>query len=190
MMFALDIETSGLKPEDCFITCIGIADERGLKQWSAPAAHFRQDWWAAEQELIEEFCRDVEDCAVATEETLVTYNGVQFDLPFMETRFKSNQQDLPNLLMQAHHIDLFFFVKSLYGRAAGKDDAIRRFSNIYVPKNSSGSYLARMYTNGKATDQDHMEMLQHNAIDCCATLRFALSLRGYKDFEDFMRGED
>lgn len=181
-MWALDIETSGLDPESCFITCIGFADECGLVQYSSPAASFQKDPIAAEESLLENFLSVGRSFA----DPLVSYNGLMFDLPFLQRRLAYHGKSIPKML-EARHIDLMAFVKHLdpKSRWIGKDEAIRRFSNIYLPKMSSGQFLSRLYTHQRTTPLDHLEMLQHNAIDVAAVYRLALFLQDYPDFTDF-----
>jgi len=98
----LDIETTGLSPNGCEITVIGIHICRG-----------------EETEFVQLVGRDVTvaDIKAALEgvDILYTYNGSRFDLPFIHARLGINLAE-----MFAHH-DLMFdcWRKNLYGGLKG-----------------------------------------------------------------------
>jgi uncharacterized protein YprB with RNaseH-like and TPR domain len=83
----VDIETTGLGGPDDYITVIGLYDGSRVR-------HYVYD------ENLEDFARDVEEYQL-----LVTYNGKQFDLPFIR-----NYLGAP---MNHAHIDLRYVLHSL-----------------------------------------------------------------------------
>ena len=84
----LDIETSGLYQGIDEVTVIGMYDGQSVKT-------FVQGINLAEFET-----------AIAPYELIVTFNGSQFDLPFIRRQF-------PNIALPPAHIDLRFFLKKL-----------------------------------------------------------------------------
>ena len=83
----LDIETTGLGAEESIITVIGIYDGKRSRVY-------------VQGDNLEQFVTDIEDFTL-----LVTYNGQQFDLPFLRRKL-----DIP--LSQAH-IDLRYPLATL-----------------------------------------------------------------------------
>jgi DNA polymerase elongation subunit (family B) len=192
MCFALDIETSGLDPAQNFVVCIGVASADGVQQFSAPARDWNHNPWKAEKSILEA-AEALVYSTIPNKKFLVSFNGESFDVPFLQNRLDGyhlkgflatmvggGTPDRPT-----QHIDLMKFVKQCAGRFMAKDDAFHKFGDLYTPRNSSGAFTARIYNSGVATDVEHLEMLQHNAIDCCSTLRFFESMLRFPDFRAF-----
>ena len=184
-MFCLDIETSGLDPEKHFITCIGISSEHGIHQFSSSAKSFREEPLVAEKRLIAEFFEWIVK-KYSEPVTVLCYNGLSFDYPFIFKRAHLHSLKVPRLFATSKVIDVMVFARKLAGRLISKDETIRKYSNIYIPRNSSGAYVARIYFYGRVTDDEHIEMLQHNSLDVCATIRFMNALKDYPDFMEFV----
>lgn len=177
-MIFLDIETSGLDPIKDFITCIGILPtDQGIMQFSCSAEEFRSDPQRAEQVILLSFTTWLE--ANASRDLIASYNGDAFDIPFMKSRCFHHDIIFPSIT----HLDIFPFIQRIHGRRLSKDDAARRYCDLYIPSNSSGAFLARIYSNRKATDMQHLLMLQHNAIDLVTTARLCDSLSQFDDFQ-------
>lgn len=93
----LDIETTGLSRQNDIIYCIGViypeADELKLCQWIIQSA-------TEEKQLLETFIRFLSDF-----ESIATYSGKQFDIPFLLTRLQIN--DLSTAFIESlPHLDL------------------------------------------------------------------------------------
>ena len=94
----LDIETTGLSPDNCQITVIGI--------------YITGD---GEDEMIQLVGDEISDEAITSAlegvNVLHTYNGARFDLPFIDAHHKVN------LAEEFEHIDLMFdcWKNNLYG---------------------------------------------------------------------------
>jgi uncharacterized protein YprB with RNaseH-like and TPR domain len=183
-MMVLDIETSGLDPKRDFITCIGVLTETTLRQFTAPFSSFNESPSSAEKLLLSNFCASIFD-----EEILYTYNGETFDLPFIYERVSYHEltlQDSPITREPgSKHYDLFDYAQRQFKRRVTKDEAVIKLTNTYVPRNSSGMFLARIYTQGIVTRQQHMDMLMHNAQDIIITSKFVDELEQYPDYRDW-----
>ena len=88
----VDIETTGLEPWDHSITSIALFDGRRIKTY-------------VQGQNLEDFERDIEDYKI-----IVTYNGKCFDIPFIQSYFRTRLDHV--------QIDLRYVLKSL-GYAGG-----------------------------------------------------------------------
>jgi len=102
----LDIETTATDPAAGELVSIGVGvHDRGdpLADASYETVHRRGD---DETALVERALAHLDD---AEADRLVTYNGVEFDLPFVADRLDrlGASADLPALTEQPSHLDLF-----------------------------------------------------------------------------------
>lgn len=185
MEITLDIESSGLKPEEDFITCIGVGSEYGFHQFSAPASEFRSDHIFAEEHLLLAAREHCDILMGAHPECMITYNGIGFDVPFIDRR-AGIQKIIASFTLPKTHVDVSVFVKRIFGRNTTKDEACFKLCNLYCPKMMAGLMLARLYKSGAVTDSQHIEMLQHNALDLGATLRMHRALKQFPDYLAFL----
>ena len=198
MTIVLDIETTGLYPAPTgnrtpdFIVAIGVLDESELHIFSAPHEVFISGAPLAhiERNVIKNFA---EWYSEVVEDTFITYNGAEFDLPFIATKLlQSNEEgdaDLANQLLSNPNIDLIDYARYITGRRIGKDDACRKLANLYVPRKTEGLWNARIYKNPHLlTLNDHLEMLHHNAVDLTATARLYNVVKTFPDFKEWMEG--
>jgi hypothetical protein len=93
----LDIETTGLNPQDHEVTLVGIFDGEGVRT-------FVKGINLSREALLEEFSKHG---------LLITFYGAAFDLPFLLARF-------PGLSLEIPHIDLCFA-----GRRAGLEGGLK-----------------------------------------------------------------
>ena len=193
-MFCLDLETAGLYPAEAdgndFITCIGVASQYGVRQFSAEAGLFRASPYEAENLLLKRFIKTANDSdSIISGQSFFTYNGIAFDLPFLQTRLLYHnfpEFDPINIFCDYEHYDLSLFSKYLNNnRYISKDEFCRKYGNLYIPSTLSGAYLSRIYKNQTVTDDEHIDMLQHNAIDLAATYKVATKQSAYSDFKTF-----
>jgi hypothetical protein len=112
---------------------------------------------------------------------------MSFDINFIQTRAKlqTPKSFICEDFLYAHHTDLHLFAKHIFKRFTSKDEACRKIANMYVPRKSDGYFCARIYKTQKVTDDQHYEMLQHNAVDLGVTLRLYDYLKGCDDFIEF-----
>ena len=138
----LDIETSGLYQGVDEITVIGLYDGKTAKT-------FVQGINLAEFES-----------EINTYELVITFNGAQFDLPFIRRQF-------PNISLPHAHIDLRFFLKKLGHRgglkAIEKSFGLYRASNIDGMDGYEAVLLWKAYQWGDESALDRL--IQYNTAD-------------------------
>ena len=201
-MITIDIETTGLYPSptpeminrgstEDFIVAVGCMDEHGINIFSAPFDTYRFSLVEAEKECLRAFSNYFME---TDDNLLLSYNGILFDNPFIATKLMkyrgSFNENAAKLLLETKHIDLMPFATKVVGRRIGKDDACRKLGNLYVPRKSEGLWNARIYKNPELlTENEHLEMLQHNATDLTATNRLYNVVKHFPDFADWRMKE-
>jgi uncharacterized protein YprB with RNaseH-like and TPR domain len=202
-MITLDIETSGLYPSptkemidqgdsEDFLVAIGVYDGYNLHTFSSPHDSYNISLEVAERDILSSFCNFLSCSSV--DESLLTYNGISFDIPFITTKLLKYGGDYylssSASLLNMPNVDLIRYSKFVTGRLLSKDDACRKLANLYVPRKSEGLWSARIYKNPQfLTENDHLEMLQHNTIDLTATTRFYNVVKRFPDFQEWRTQE-
>ena len=178
-MLTVDIETSGLDPTNTFITMVGTMDNDGVRIFSSPASEFRKDPQHAEKQLLQR----LSNADFRFTDVLLSFNGISFDQPFLRTRMMAHKLTPPAFVATKHHIDLMLFATHLNGGTRiSKDMAASKFCNLYVPKNSSGAWLASIYSQQIVTDAQHFSAIGHNSQDLITTYQM---LEVWKTFPSF-----
>jgi uncharacterized protein YprB with RNaseH-like and TPR domain len=138
----LDIETSGLYQGVDEITVIGIYDGQSVKTF------------------VQGINLDEFEIAIANYEVIVTFNGSQFDLPFIRRQFQ-------NIALPPAHIDLRFFLKKLGYRgglkAIEKSFGLSRDSDIDGLDGYDAVLMWHAYQNGDEGALDRL--IQYNTAD-------------------------
>ena len=138
----LDIETSGLYQGVDEVTVIGIYDGKAVKSF-------------VQGINLSEF-----ESEIASYELIITFNGAQFDLPFIRRQF-------PNILLPPAHIDLRFFLRRLGYRgglkAIEKSFGLSRSSAIDGMNGYEAVLLWRAYQWGDEGALDRL--IQYNTAD-------------------------
>jgi hypothetical protein len=138
----LDIETSGLYQGVDDITVIGLYDGKSAKTF-------------VQGINLHEF-----ESEIASYELIITFNGSQFDLPFIRRQF-------PNISLPPAHIDLRFFLKRLGYRgglkAIEKSFGLSRASAIDGIDGYEAVLLWRAYQWGDESALDRL--ILYNTAD-------------------------
>lgn len=105
MAVTFDIETTGLDPCEAKVILIGIKIGRRIKQWKLWEVH-------DEAELILEAIKQIE----TTFETIVGYNNLKFDVPFMLERLRILGRYQPEFFRVYHRkwFDLYQYLGDDY----------------------------------------------------------------------------
>lgn len=147
----VDIETTGLTPGYDQITVIGLADSRSARAFVAGKP-------MPGDEPIEKFPQALKDY-----DLIVTFNGENFDLPFIERHFKDNafRCELP-------HIDLLLLARSL-GISGGLKDiekqmGIVRGADIAGVRGSEAIALWGAWKHGDAAA--YKKLVTYCKADC------------------------
>ena len=181
----LDIETTGLKKESAIITLIGCAyvEEKTL--------HLIQ--WFNEDAVSEEaMLKELESFLLSRPATLVTFNGENFDLPFLRAHFYynelSSEKKFCPVIDQAPSLDLYQMIRGFAplfpgGRATQK--SLEKYIGIDREDVCSGGEMIsvyRDYLKTKKEDLLHL-LLLHNGEDVryLASLPVLLALQRLKE---------
>lgn len=188
MVLSLDLETDGLIIEEAgvkavfpHITCIGIAQDNGIQQFTSPWSLWNSNPAEAETSLLRRF---TDSRLLDQADEVITYNGNSFDIPLLEERMKKN--DLGALPSQFIHFDQMDFTLLSQKYRCTKEEAAARYADMYVPKTTRAVFCARAYLYKKVTPEIHMSMLSHNAMDVCTTWTYHHKMLGYPDYDAFI----
>lgn len=152
----LDIETTGLSRKNDLIITIGLLygedDEVVTEQYFAEAL-------ADEVKLIEKFLERINSF-----ETVLTYNGDSFDLPFI--REKINFYGFEDF--NANQIDLYKTVrkyKDILGLQKINQKEVEKYLHIERRESLKGSDVALLYKNFLLKGVSSEEIILHNKYD-------------------------
>lgn len=144
-IYSVDLETSSLNADYGMVLCgcikpLGKATEI-LRVDSYPIYKSKP---YADIRLI----KDIRD-KIATADILVTYNGVRFDIPFLQARLlKQELQCLPKI----KHIDLFYLAKFKLKIHSNSLDSLAKHLGCSVAKTHiSGEHWTRAMTGQKSS---------------------------------------
>lgn len=153
----IDIETTGVDRVNCYIQAVGVIQANKNDNFIQVWADNKED----EKDLLV-FLREIID-----EKNLISYNGINFDLPFILARMLAHGISLPII---GGHIDLYkffvdqrFFIKrSSYAlQALEKEAELERFENFEIEADR------RFYENFMAKEAG--KILVHNRYDLINT---------------------
>lgn len=152
-----DIETTGLSADISAITVIGCCDMDGnVTQW------FNEDGLSQKQILVD-FLQFIKSY-----DTLITFNGKTFDLPFLTAKIKEFKID--DSLDAYDHLDLYQTLKpykNLWGLKNFRQKNLEEYLGIGRTDKLSGKKLIKTYQNylEKGDINDKEAVLLHNRED-------------------------
>jgi DNA polymerase elongation subunit (family B) len=137
MEIGIDIETTGLSPLKHRVTCIGYSDEDGLINTIT-----NQN----EAELIEMFLYQI---VQYRNETLITYNGKSFDIPFILIRayFSGIPVEQSGFLSRMKHYDI---MKDYFNKFISLENALKWFG--IEPKSGNGLKAIQLWEEGRIAE--------------------------------------
>lgn len=138
--FVFDIETTGLSPKYCKVILIGILynlnNKTIIKQYFAESEE-------EEKDLLLKFINDIK-----TFDHHITFNGVSFDIPFLNSRFNSNDIDFS--IDKCDDIDILRIVKPFKEKLSLSDcklKTIEKYMGIQREDTISGKESVELYKN-------------------------------------------
>lgn len=174
----VDIETTGLSREDCFIYMIGVAYQDSdktmvIKQWLSESAN-------EEKNLLMEFTN-----FITYYKTLVHFNGNAFDLPFIEARCNANGIDFS--FSDFEGLDIYRRVSSLKHFLKldnCKQKSIEKYLGINRDDEFTGKELIKVYNKFCETKDIESEdtLFLHNHDDVLGMLEILPILNYYDIF--------
>ena len=165
-----DIETTGLSADISAITLIGCCDMDGnITQW------FNEDGFSQKQ-ILSDFLEFIKPY-----DTLITFNGKTFDLPFLAAKIKEFKFDAS--LDAFTHLDLYQILKpfkNLWGLKKFRQKDLEEYLGISRLDQLSGKKLIKTYQNylEKGDNKDKDAVILHNREVLLGLLRI-YSLMSY-----------
>lgn len=165
-----DIETTGLSADISAITLIGCCDmDRHITQW------FNEDGFSQKQ-ILSDFL-----AFIKSYDTLITFNGTTFDLPFLTSKIKEFK--LNASFDRYEHLDLYQILKpykNLWGLKNFRQKNLEEYLGFHRTDKLSGKKLIKTYQNylEKGDTKDKEAVLLHNREDLLG-LRNIYSLMSY-----------
>lgn len=165
-----DIETTGLSADISAITLIGCCDmDRNITQW------FNEDGFSQKQ-ILSDFL-----AFIKSYDTLITFNGKTFDLPFLTSKIKEFK--LNASFDSYKHLDLYQILKpykNLWGLKNFRQKNLEEYLCLDRTDKLSGKKLIKTYQNylEKGDIKDKEAVLLHNREDLLG-LRDIYSLMSY-----------
>lgn len=136
--FVFDIETTGLSPKYCKVILIGIMYNHNnktiIKQFFAQT---EED----EHELLLEFLQEIKNF-----ENHITFNGLTFDIPFLNSRF--NKYNIDYILLKDKDIDILKLIKPFKEKLSLSDcklKTLEKYLGIYREDTISGKESVKLY---------------------------------------------
>lgn len=165
-----DIETTGLSADISAITLIGCCDMDGnITQW------FNEDGFSQKQ-ILSDFLTFIKSY-----DTLITFNGKTFDLPFLSSKIKEFK--LNASFDRYEHLDLYQILKpykNLWGLKNFRQKNLEEYLGFHRTDKLFGKKLIKTYQNylEKGDTKDKEAVLLHNREDLLG-LRNIYSLMSY-----------
>ncbi len=180
----VDIETTGLSPENSVVYMIGCGY---VKNGSCRTIQFFADDVSDEEEVLYSFYN-----FSLKYDTLVTFNGNKFDIPFLENRM--NGHDMPMNFNNFKGVDIYKRIRpyrALFSLPDLKQKSVESFLDISRDDKKSGSELIKVYAEytEKPTEFSLNLLLQHNYDDVVGMMKLICMLSYCDAFNDPIKAE-
>ena len=176
----LDIETTGLSKEASKVYLIGVACASGE---SFKITQYFADNPREERQLLESFLSFLESF-----DTILTFNGDRFDLPFLT--YRAETRGLHVSFDSFRSFDLYKEIRSfkkLLGLPSAKQRDIERLLGVHSDDPFTGRDLISVYYDyvREPSDEKLKNLLYHNSEDLLGLLKIlpALSYKALVDIE-------
>ena len=173
----MDIETTGLDPKTCRITMVGFMSQTGFTTFYA-----KED---EEGDLLDNIDNLLSN--LPTDQLLITYNGISFDLPFIRKRHELIHKEPSRIPEDIPHLDLMLIAKERMnkGRWMAKDFCCRTILPLYF-RNSSGLRCAVLENlpPEKVYSFEKYELMYHNSVDLVQTALIYEEFKRYGWLDD------
>ncbi len=171
----VDIETTGLSPVHNSIYLIGCLY---IKNGTWRTVQFFADNIDEEESVLYSFYN-----FALNFDTLITFNGNRFDIPFIQE--KLNKYDMPFDLYNYNGIDIYKRLrpyKALFALPDMKQKTVEAFLGIERDDEKSGSELIKVYEEYSVRPSEFAQnlILQHNYDDICG-MKSILPMLAYSD---------
>jgi len=180
----VDIETTGLSPDNSIIYMIGCGY---IKNDSCRTIQFFADKPEDEEAILYSFYN-----FVLKFNTLVTFNGNKFDIPFLAARM--DRYDIPLNFNNYSGVDIYKRIRpyrSLFNLPDLKQKTVETFLDIERDDEKSGSELIKVYMQyaEKPAEYELNLLLGHNFDDITGMMKI-ISMLSYSDaFNEPIRAE-
>jgi uncharacterized protein YprB with RNaseH-like and TPR domain len=141
LLVYLDIETTSLKASDGMVVAIGVL--KGEKPEVRFAGTLQE-----EKAALEWLCKELEGCTA-----LVTWNGAEFDIPFLFTRSILHNIDVGRLL-EIPMLDLYQWCRGHMLLSSYKQEAVGRFLGVDTSQPFHGGDVLTLF---KLVEQGDVE---------------------------------
>ena len=158
--FVFDIETTGLNPDYCKVILIGILFNQDNK---TVIKQFFANTEDDEKELLLSFINDIKNY-----QNHITFNGLTFDIPFLNTRLKKHNIDFS--LSKNNDIDILKTIRPFKDKLSLSDcklKTIEKYLGIYRADTISGKESVSLYKNYTVNQNIDLKekILLHNYED-------------------------
>ena len=149
----LDIETSSLEADAGIVVGAGLVTEAGKTEY-LEAKRTRE-----EKTLLNNLLKRLE-----TFDTIVTWSGRGFDIPYLTTRLLKHSID-PTPIIAKQHLDLNEVVRSRLRLTFTYLDHVCDFFGIRREKGPMGLEVPQLFVKSLEGDQNALKMIRDHCLD-------------------------
>jgi len=155
----MDVESTGLEAESSFVVGVGFMYEDG--SWRHLFAASLSDEARVVREAVEEASRF---------DTVVTWNGLSFDVPMLVARALVNNVD-PSPLLKPRHVDLLRLFRDYVRLGRYGLDDVAKFLGIPKKVQLKGSDMPPLYLRALSGDRGSLKVIEEHCYDDLQALR-------------------